>query len=607
MNDTDDSMFEWVDSKLSNEQHNEWRNLRVDVDCFSGYVPPSVLRKCLSTDCALAYMNVGLKNVPYKKKAIQVIMAPVKIFVSVTEAVALAKELFKRAKVPLFFNEVITEPGTQPSKLDNSQRHLIKSTTKAQISMIEFIETCEEVGITKLFCTNFGVKSTLHGDQWFMKVLKECEKLKCTNFTMDFGINARDLILNLLADKEVPHSALWGLKPDTDLTNTPCRVVYPLLTKVDGSPTLKFFTSTNHERIQYEVDYIDKEYGDILGTLNEIIMYKIKFYSELIHLLHSYNKARTYDFNLEKTTTNSAKNSVLSSKSFLLNACNEEYFQKIGGCRIEATFKITSMRQVHDIRKIMKEVIMKHIKPLFEDDQVHYIELKRYTQINEEWFDWLDQAMPRVRNAKVVPKKFVHCLHASLNGLGVWSYPISRSLEIFKKVYTFKDESADSKNHRLQRLEDFLRAKHPRLYTPDKDINLHALQMKVEITVGGRLNLDFDPRLRNGPTPVFSVRKPLSTQVPHKSLRDVDPLRLLRRVYRHFRDKWVHRVKLLPAHLHRQLDAPSHDKTLNKMLVRDPPLQQPEHSHTTREGVQEMRIKDTIRRAARITLLSHGQ
>ncbi|KAF0710372.1 hypothetical protein As57867_005531, partial [Aphanomyces stellatus] len=550
------------DKRSKRDQNNEWNNLRIDVDLFAGDVPVRILSKVLPSDCSLAYMTIGLKNLNFRKKAIQIIMAPIKIFVRENQTRSLMKSLDEVVREVTFFNEDLIVELEQGKTVIEDRRHILQNTTNCQMAMHDFVDACSRAGIDRVYCSNFGMKSSLNPDSWYMKILEYCSSDKSLSFQMDFGIDATDLVANLVQGLPPPQSSIWGLKMDAFIQVSPTTQVFPLFTSTDGKPALKYFTCTQHDEFIVEERVIELPDSDDSDSDEDGIQHvqyihyqllKFKWYSEIVHLIKLFNKLRKLRRLQDDTTVKSAKSIVASMAAFLLKACTNKNFAKCGGSRFEFTFKISSLRQIQHISEAIKQCVQKIVAPYFAQDKVGFLTIEEYTKINQEWLDWLNEAAPRIRDSNRLPPQFLHCLNSAINGNDLWSYTISRNLILFKGTYKLQDETFESRLLRLSFLEGFLKANYPKLYILHKNPDLWPILQKVEFVFPSNINFKGKQVSTVFQSPTMWVRSIYQPTIAHPDLRHVCPVVLAERILKHFGALWIFNVKILPQALWRKI------------------------------------------------------
>ncbi|ETV74102.1 hypothetical protein H257_11405 [Aphanomyces astaci] len=144
----------------------EWQTLPLDCDLWAGIIPTRLLPVLFPVDCTMANVSIGHSNMPWGGNGVQVLISPIKLFVRGDQVQKLCDSIEAYSVESVFFKKDVLEDLPLLQNVRVKQRHIISFTSRHQISMATLAQCMLDVGISTVFCSNFGVKTRLMDKEW---------------------------------------------------------------------------------------------------------------------------------------------------------------------------------------------------------------------------------------------------------------------------------------------------------------------------------------------------------------------------------------------------------------------------------------------------------
>ncbi|RHY88566.1 hypothetical protein DYB35_008262 [Aphanomyces astaci] len=535
----------------------EWQTLPLDCDLCAGVVPTCLLTALFPVDCTMANVSIGHSNLPWSENGVQVLISPIKLFVRGDQVQKLCDSIEAYSVESVFFKKDVLDDLPLLRNVRVKQRHIISFTSRHQISMATLARCMLGVGISTVFCSNFGVKTRLmdkkwSDHEWFVRLFELAKEQSIPlSMTMDFGFNMNALPRQF----PIPPASqccIYGFDPSYKFERHPSSTLYPLFSSTSGAPMVNYFTSTERRQVAY---CVDDTCSTSVGT-TQVELIKVKVYSEIYHLLMGHNKTRSKQFSLSKTTVKQANISLGACRAFVEDAWSAKRFKKSAGCRIEFSFQITDVAQLSYIRGIVLSAtqlaLMRHLHL-----GIRYIPREQYESNLLKWLNLLDRSIPKSRLTTVVRVGVVHYLHGMLNANGHWNRSIGASLAQLVEMHRTPEVTFDSivqakETFRLFELESYISSNFRESLVLHRDSNIWPIQMSAVLFVS-RTKVDLSKRgvsvLKN--PPLFGVQ--LQNGCSEYVLPSRSPMELFEIIWAKWHDAWTSYVLLLPKSLRRNL------------------------------------------------------
>ncbi|RHY87140.1 hypothetical protein DYB35_010627 [Aphanomyces astaci] len=544
-------------------------------------------------DCTMANVSIGHSNLPWSENGVQVLISPIKLFVRGDQVQKLCDSIEAYSVESVFFKKDVLDNLPLLRNVRAKQRHIISFTSRHQISMATLARCMLGVGISTVFCSNFGVKTRLMDKEWsehewFVRLFELAKQQSFPlSMTMDFGFNMNALPRQFSIPPD-SQGCIYGFDPSYKFERHPSSTLYPLFSSTSGAPMVNYFTSTEHRQVAYCVDDTSTNSVDAMHV--ELI--KVKVYSEIYHLLMGHNKTRSKQFLLSKTSVLQANNCMRSCRAFLEDAWNAKRFQKSSGCRIEFSFKITDCTQLSNIRDIVLAATQLTLMPHLHRG-IRYCPREQYESNLLSWLELLDRSIPKSRSATILRAGVVHFLHGMLNANGYWNRSIAASLNQLVTIHknpgiTFDSILEAKETFRLLELESYISSNFREALVPHRDSNVWRIQTSAVLFVT-RTNVDLSSRgrgvLKN--PPLFGVQLQHGCSdfmTPSRS-----PMELFEAIWAKWQKTWTRYVMLLPTGLTRKLVVQSTIQPTSRGVVSVPvalPVPPTSHPETELETTQ---------------------
>ncbi|RHY16299.1 hypothetical protein DYB25_008797 [Aphanomyces astaci] len=397
----------------------EWQTLPLNCDLCASIIPTCLLTELFPVESTMANVSIGHSNLPWGENGVQVLISPIKLFVRGDQVQKLCDSIEAYSFESVFFKNDVLDDLLLLRNVLVKQRHIIAFTSRHQISMATLARCMLGVGISTVFCSNFGVKTRLmdkmwSDNEWFVRLFELAKEQSIPlSMTMDFGFNMNALPRQF-SIPPTSQGCIYGFDPSYKFERRPSSTLYPLFSSTSGAPMVNYFTSTERHQVAY---CVDDTFSTSVGTM-QVELIKVKVYSEIYHLLMGHNKTRSKQFSLSKTTVKQANTSLEST-----------------GCRIEFSFQITDVAQLSYIRGIVLSAtqlaLMRHLHL-----GIRYILREQYESNLLKWLNLLDHSIPKSRLTTVVRVGVVHYLHGMLNANGYWNRSIGASLAQLVEIHT---------------------------------------------------------------------------------------------------------------------------------------------------------------------------